>query len=150
MKSKVATFIKHNFIAKWQDHQCKEMKRGLHEEIPVSHIDFAKNNKFQIQNKVQSMYYMSEYLSLLVHINLHRVRDINSELITLKHTHYYISYDKKHNNLFIQHSLLLYWRWLTPKGERLVEHYVFSDGCAGQFKGHCKIILLQKNSNTYM
>ena len=135
MKPKIAAFIKHNFIANWQDHQCKEMMRNLPEGVLVSHIDFAENYEFQIQNEVQSMYYMSEYVSLLVHITLQRVRDEDGELVTLKHTHYYISDDKKHDSLFVQHCLMLHWRWLNDNGQPPSEHWVFSDGCAGQFKG---------------
>lgn len=135
MKPKVEAFIKHNFIANWQDAQCKEMMEGLPEGVLVSHIDFAENYEFQIQNEVQSMYYMSEYVSLLVHITLQRVRDVSGDLITIKHTHYYISDDKKHDSLFVQHCLMLHWRWLNANGQRPVKHWVFSDGCAGQFKG---------------
>ena len=134
LKPKVAAFIKHDFIANWQDHQCKEMMCNLPKGIIVSHIDFAKNYEFQIQNEVQSMYYISEYVSLLVHITLQKVRDGEVELVTKKHMHYYISDDKKHDSLFVQHCLLLHWR-LSANGERPMEHWVFSDGCAGQFKG---------------
>ena len=76
--------------------------------IIVSHIDFAENYEFQIQNEVQSMYYMSEYVSLLVHITLQKISDGEGELVTKKHTHYYISDDKKHDSLFVQHCLLLH------------------------------------------
>lgn len=78
---------------------------------------------------------MSEYVFLLVHITLQKVRDANVELVTKKHTHYYIFNDKKYDSLCIQHCLLLHWNWLCANGEKLVEHWVFSDGCAGQFKG---------------
>jgi hypothetical protein len=107
---------------------------GLPEGVHVSHIDFVENYKFHIQNEMKSMYYMSSYVSLLVHITLQRVCDVDGELVTLKHTHYYISDDKKHDSLFVQHCLL-HRRWLTASGERPVQHWVFSDRCAGQFKG---------------
>ena len=54
------------------------------------------------------MYYMLEYVSLLVHITLQKVRDGEGELVTKKHMHYYISNDKKHDSLFVQHYLLLH------------------------------------------
>ena len=46
LKPKVAAFIKHNFIANWQDLQCKKMMCNLPEGIIVSHIDFAENYEF--------------------------------------------------------------------------------------------------------
>ena len=78
---------------------------------------------------------MSEYVSLLVHITLQKVSDGEGELVIKKHTHYYIFDDKKHDSLFVQHCLLLHWSRLNTNGERSMEHWIFSDGCAGQFKG---------------
>ena len=135
LKPKVCAFIKHNFIANWQDQQCKEMMANVPEGVLISHIDFAENYDFQIQNEVQSMYYMSQSVSLLVHITLKKVRSDEGELVITKYTHYYVSDDKKHDSLFVQHCLLLHWQWVLNNRDRPSKHWVFSDGCAGQFKG---------------
>jgi hypothetical protein len=68
MKPKVHQFIKHNFVASWQDEACKEMMVNMPAGVLVSHIDFAENYTFQIQNEIQSMYFflkVSRYWSTL-------------------------------------------------------------------------------------
>lgn len=103
----------------------------------ISHIDFAENYTFAIQNEIQSMHWFSTSITILVHITLYRAppteEGANGGLI--KHTHYYISDDKKHDSLFVQHCLLGHWDWVLSTSFRPTEHWVYSDGCAGQFKG---------------
>ena len=53
----------------------------------------------------------------------------------VKETYYYIANDKKHDLFFVQHYMMLHWEGLIGAGIRPSEHWVFSDGCAGQFKG---------------
>lgn len=48
--------------------------------------------------------------------------------------HFYISDDKKHDSYFVQHCLQLHWDSLTEGGFRPRNHWIWSDGCAGQFK----------------
>jgi hypothetical protein len=61
--------------------------------------------------------------------------DLTEEEEMLKETHYYISDDRVHDTLFVQHYLLEHWNWLHVQGFSLVEHSVFSDRCVSQFKG---------------
>lgn len=39
--------------------------------------------------------------------------------------------------------MLFHWQWLYYQGVQPHEHWVFLDGCAGQFKGAHTIFLLQ-------
>jgi hypothetical protein len=73
----------------------------------------------------------------LVHITLHRGLPGTSgeESDIIKHSHYYISDDKEHDSLFVQHCLMLHWQWFSSTAIEPKEHWVFNDGCAGQFKG---------------
>jgi hypothetical protein len=49
--------------------------------------------------------------------------------------HFYISDDKTHDNLFVQHCFSLHWNFLSVQGfPSPLEHIVFNDGCATQFK----------------
>jgi hypothetical protein len=48
--------------------------------------------------------------------------------------HIFISNDKEHDTLNVQHYLLLHWRWFIDHGVRPYEH-VFSNGCVSQFYG---------------
>ena len=52
----------------------------------------------------------------------------------LKEMYYYISDDKAHDTLFVQHCLLKHWKWLQVQGLSPAEHSVFLDGYAGHFK----------------
>ena len=59
--------------------------------------------------------------------------DVKSKLLT--EYHFYVSDDKTHDNLFVQYCFGLHWLFLRESGHALpVEHIVFSDGCASQFK----------------
>jgi hypothetical protein len=52
----------------------------------------------------------------------------------IRETHYYIFDDKTHDTLFVQHYFMQHWHWMQSNGFVPSMHYVFSDGCAGQFK----------------
>ena len=73
MEKTVTTFVTHNFKARWQDEQCQLMLKNIPEGVLVSHIDYAENYTFAIQNEVQSMYYFSTSVTILVHITMSHV-----------------------------------------------------------------------------
>ena len=53
---KIQEFITHNFVARWQDVECRLSMKEMPRDVLLSHIDFAENYSFEIQNEVQSMY----------------------------------------------------------------------------------------------
>jgi hypothetical protein len=130
-------FIKHNYVATWQDMQCRLAMETLPEGSILSHIDFAENYFFQVQNEIQSMHWQSNQVTILVHICYRRNPDYadgGSELKILKDAHFYISDDKEHDTLFVQHCFHLHWRWLLDNNVQPRRHIVFSDSCVAQFK----------------
>ena len=136
-KLTVQRFIKHNFEARWQSEQSKLLRQCLQRGTILSHIDFAENYTFQVQNEIQSMYFQSTQMTILVHVTFYVARtsdDKNEEPHLVRKTHYYISDDRSHDTLFVQHCLMLHWRWFMSIKFTLTTHYVFSDGCAAQFK----------------
>ena len=125
------TYIKHNFIARWQSQQFKDCIQRFPRDVVVSVIDFAENYAFKEQNEIQSMHWYSSQVTILVHITY--VRDKAEKV--LKFIHFYISDDKNHDTLFVQHCLQLHSGWLQEKGFCFLKrHWVWSDGCAAQFK----------------
>jgi hypothetical protein len=72
------------------------MMKNIPEGVVVSHIDYAKNYSFAIQNEVQSLYYFSTSVTILVHITMWKEGDQ-----TMKQTHFYISDDKAHDSAFV-------------------------------------------------
>jgi hypothetical protein len=129
MEKTVTTFITHNFKARWQDEQCQLMMKNVPEGVIVSHINYAENYSFAIQNEVQSLYYFSMSVTILVHITMWK-----EGAETMKQTQFYISDDKEHDSAFVQHCLLLHWDWVLDAGLMAEEHWVYSDGCSAQFK----------------
>ena len=51
-----------------------------------------------------------------------------------KVVHFYISDDKKHDTLFVQHCLLVSHNWLKDQGLAPKYHWVWLDGGESQFK----------------
>ena len=124
-------YIRHNFVARWQSQQFKDCIQRFPRDVVVSVIDFAENYSFKEQNEIQSMHWYSSQVTILVHITY--IRDKDDEV--LKYIHFYISDDKDHDTLFVQHCLLLHCEWLAHQGfDFLKRHWVWSDGCAAQFK----------------
>jgi hypothetical protein len=112
LKSKLPQFVRHNFIARWQDDHCRRSMECMGEDVILSHIDFAENYTFEIQNQIQSMYWCSTQISILVHIT-YRIKP-DGELV--KDSHFYITDDEQHDSLFVQHCLMQHWRWLESQG----------------------------------
>ena len=76
------------------------------------------------------MHWWSNQVTILVHITYLR----NSTGIVEKKLHFYISDDKMHDTLFVQHCFILHDTWLKQKGHHFQHHWVWSDGAASQFK----------------
>jgi hypothetical protein len=68
MKPNLQKFIRHNFVASWQDKQARLVLESLLAGTIISHVDFAENYSFQVQNKIQSAYYHSYHVTIMVHI----------------------------------------------------------------------------------
>lgn len=137
LRPKLARFVVHNFVARWQDHQCHLAMENLPHDAILSHIDFAENYSFQMQNEIQSMHWTSHQVTILVHLTyrLNPAFDpLKPHTKFLKESHFYISDDREHDTLFVQHCLLLHWQHLANSGVTPKQHWVFSDGCSAQFK----------------
>jgi hypothetical protein len=76
-------------------------------DMILSHIDFAENYSFQIQNEIQSMHWFSHQVTILVHLTYKHNPSSDNDEEWIKESHFYISDDKEHDTLFIQHCLLL-------------------------------------------
>ena len=95
----------------------------------VSVVDFVENYTFEQQTEIQSMHWCSLQVTIFVHITYFRVSDDVKKVI-----HFFISDDKKHDTLFVQHYFGLHWQWLLRQGLELNQHWVWSNGATSQFK----------------
>ena len=93
----LATYIRHNFIARWQSQQFKDCIQRFPRDVVVSIIEFAEKYSFKNQKKIQSMHWCSSQVTILVHITY--VWDEADRV--LKHIHFYVSDDKEHDTLFV-------------------------------------------------
>jgi hypothetical protein len=66
--------------------------------VLISHIDFAENYTFAIQNEVQSIHWFSTGISILVHITLLREE---SEMVRCLNKHITIFLTTKSMTLFL-------------------------------------------------
>ena len=55
----------------------------------------------------------------------------------IKEYHFYVSDDREHDTLFVQHCFGLIYDSFKKNGVSSTEHWIWSDGCAGQFKLAC-------------
>jgi hypothetical protein len=115
---KIKEFVIHNFVAKWQDKEFKKCVLSLKERKMVSLVDYVEKYTFKSQNEVQSEH-CNFQISILMHIN-YRVNpfydplDKNSKRILIEYL-YYVSNDKKHDKLFVQHCFKKNWKYLVEK-----------------------------------
>ena len=121
-------FITHNFVAKWQDVNCRKSMVDMPRDVILSHVDFAENYTFQIQNEIQSMHWQNTQISIFVHVTYRYDSVVGS---VVRESHFYISDDRSHDTLFVQHCFILHWRWLAAHNITVQRHWVWSDGCAG-------------------
>ena len=56
LKPKLQFFVRHSFVAKWEDEQFRTCLRTCPADTMVSVIDYDENYSFEVQNEVQSMH----------------------------------------------------------------------------------------------
>ena len=136
--SKIPQFIIHQHTARWQDVQYKACLANLQPGEVMSLIDFAENYSFKGQDEIQSQHWYNFQLTILVHITYSvnpsfNVLDPKSKRLKTDYF-YYISDDKIHDSLFVQHCLNIHWKSLHDAGKTPTRHIIWSDGCSAQFK----------------
>ena len=112
LKSKLQSFVLHNYIGSWQDFQFKELFGSVPTDTLISCVDFSENYTLKVQNEIQSMHWHNEQVTILVHITYRLNPEWcmeNEEPFLLKEIHYYVSDDKIHDSLYVQHAFMLNW-----------------------------------------
>ena len=67
----------------------------------------------------------------------HGVNSTEENRVVLKQYHFYISDDRCHGLDFVQHSFQLFYKHLEDNNIQMELHWIWFDGCAGQFKNSC-------------
>lgn len=100
------------------------------DDVVVSIVDFVENYAFKEQNEIQSMHWYTKQVTIFVLITYFRI----ASGAIKKTMHFFVSDDKQHDTLFVQHAFLLHAQWLRDQGLSFKKHWVWSDGAASQFK----------------
>ena len=80
--------------------------QGFPLETILSVVDFVENYTLQPQNEIQSQYYHSEQVSIMVHIMYPHGPDSNEEkCVILKESNFYFSDDRTDDIHYMQHCL---------------------------------------------
>ena len=104
----------------------------------LSVVDFVENYTYQPHREIQSQYYHSDQVSIMLHITYrHRVDSTNEKMVILKGYHFYISDDRCHELDFLQHNFHLFYNHLKDNNMQMEQHWILYDGCAGQLKNAC-------------
>jgi len=112
MQPKLQHFVKHNFVARWENKHFKRCIKYFPTNTMVSIVDFIENFSFEVQNEMQSMHWHTYQISILVHINFrHNLApnryDEDSKILI--EYHFYISNDCNNDSKFVQHCFKLHW-----------------------------------------
>ena len=101
-------------------------------------VDFAENYTLQPQNEIESQYYHSDQVSIMVHITYKHWEDSTKEKrVIFKEYHFYISDDRCYDLDFLQHNFQLFNNHLKDKNIQMEQQWIWVDGCVGQFKNAC-------------
>jgi hypothetical protein len=131
-RGKIQQYIKHVDMARWQDQQFKICRDTFPLGTILSVVDFAENYTLQPQNEIQSQYYHSEQVSIMVHITYRHGPDSTEEKrVIVKESHFYISDDRTHDIHYVQHCFKLFYDHVIAMDIPFYRHLIWSDGCAG-------------------
>ena len=104
-------------------------------------VDFVENYEFEEQKEMHSEYYHPNQVSIFVHVlyrhaqqNVDDIESTNDNQHVIKEYHFYINDDCTHDTHYVQHCFDIIYGSLKTRGVVMNEHWIWSDGCAGQFK----------------
>ena len=131
-REKIQYYIQHVHMAWWQDEQFKLCRDMFPLRTILSVVDFAENYSLQPQNEIQSQYYHSKQVSIMVHITYkHGPYSTEYNRMILKENHFYISDDRTHDFHYVQHFFQLFYDRLITGVIPFHQHWIWLDGCAG-------------------
>jgi hypothetical protein len=122
-------------VAQWKDKHFRICTDTFIIGIVLSLVYFTKNYTLQPQNEIQSQYYQLDQVKIMVHITyMNGLDSTEQNKFILKEYHLYIRNDRCHELSFVQHCFQLFYNHLKEKNIHMDQHWIWSDGCIGQFK----------------
>ena len=109
-QSHIYKYIEHSHRYRWQALEFKHSHEFFEPGTILSVVEFADNYTFAPQREIQSEYYHYDQVSIFVHVLYrHSQASIDGRDITpqsrdvIKEYHFYVSHDREHDTLFVQH-----------------------------------------------
>lgn len=126
------SFHKHLFTARWQFSQYKVLKDGLKANQLLLIMDFAENRKSQFYDEIKSAHFDKKQITLHPVIAFYKQ---GSQ--TVRHAVDFISDDIGHDHHAVHHFTSSVLSFFEKKDviKAPAEVFMFSDGCAAQYKG---------------
>ena len=129
------TFIMHFFTADWQYYQYRLLKQNLKSGEVMLVMDFAENRNSQYQDEIKSAHFNKQQITLHPVIAFYRSQ--SGQLV--RHALDFITDDVVHDHNAVHHFTSCLLHFLQEKlilpAEGPLKVYIFSDGCAAQYKG---------------
>src|SRR5712692_8930139 len=120
---KIQQYIQHVDMARWQDEQFRICRDTFPLGTILSVVDFAENYTLQPQNEIQSQYYHSDQVSLMVHITYrHGPNSSEEQREILKEYHFYISDDRCHDFHYVRHCFIMFYDHLKGSNIQMDRH----------------------------
>ena len=131
---KNTTFVQHLFVAHWQYHQHRQLKENLKTGEVMLVMDFAENRSSKYQDEIKSAHYSKRQITLHPVVAFYHDQQ-SGELV--RHALDFLSDDVDHDFNAVHHFTLKTIEFLEGAGvlHRDKTLYIFSDGCASQYKG---------------
>ncbi|WAR25842.1 LOW QUALITY PROTEIN: VRTN-like protein, partial [Mya arenaria] len=104
-----SSFAEHLFVGNWQQHQFSELNKNLPNDSVLLIMDYGKNRTVRYQDEPKSVFFTAQQITIYPVVAFYHSLHIPNLLKSLEYL----------NDIGIKFSKL----------------YVFSDGCAGQYKG---------------
>ena len=121
--------------------QFKKSREFFPAETIFLVVDFAENYTFVPQQEIQSEYYHSDQVSMLIHIlyrhveqNVDHIESTSENQHVIKKYQFYNSDDRTHDTYFVQNYFENIYSSLKSHGIKFNENWIWLDGCVGQFK----------------
>ena len=113
-------------VARWQDENFRICIDTIPIGIVLSVVDFSNSYPLQPQNEIQSQYYHSEKVSIMIHITYRHGSNSNEQnIVILKEYHFYISDDQCHGLAYMQHFFQLLYNHLKENNIQMDQHWIW-------------------------
>jgi len=140
-EEEIYKYTKHSHRTRWKYLQFKQSREVFPPGTIFSVVDFAKNYTFVAQKEIHSDFYHFDQVTIFFHVlyryaqqSFDNIERTNDNRYAIKEYHFYISDDRAHDTHYIQHCFDKFYDSFKEHRIRFDQHWIWADGCAGQFK----------------